>query len=58
MPKDEPKRRLQVCETCCGSGLGPCASCGDGPEECCCDDYVETDCDVCDGTGDVEEDNE
>lgn len=51
MPK---RKRLETCETCGGTGQGPCGSCGDGPEECACDDNVETDCDACDGTGDIE----
>lgn len=50
--------KLETCETCGGTGQGPCGSCGDGQEECCCDDNVETDCDACEGTGDIEQDDE
>lgn len=52
--------KLETCESCCGTGQGPCNSCGDGPEECnCnCDDQDIPDCDVCDGTGDIEQDDE
>ena len=42
------------CDTCDGTGDGPCANCGDRPEECACDDPAIGECDVCDGMGKVE----
>ena len=42
------------CETCDGTGDGPCATCGDRPEECACDESDIQECDVCDGFGFIE----
>lgn len=45
------------CFQCEGTGHGPCANCGDTAViECACDEPEETECDVCDGTGRVQED--
>lgn len=43
-----------MCPSCDGSGEGPCANCGDDPQECACDEQELTDCDQCDGTGEIE----
>lgn len=47
---------MTTCPACDGSGCGPCAECGDGYQECACDTPEHSECDQCEGTGEVEDD--
>lgn len=47
-----------TCVDCEGAGCSGCANCGDGHDECCCNEHECVDCDRCLGTGEEPSDED